>query len=461
LTFRVTYNILEIVVRPIEVGLEYPIFCLKDANQEIKKRAGHLMVNRGSQDENIWNKNFLLLWLGQFVSSAGDVFYSIALGFFVLEITGSTVLMGTLMAVSMVPRIIISPFAGVVVDRFDRKILLVLMDGLRCIMLSAVTVVAFLGVLKIWMLFVAGIGIGICGTFFNPAVSSSLPDIVPKSKLVKGNSIFGMIYNISGIAGNSMGGFFYAIFGAPLMFLFNASSYFISAGTVVFVKIPKVKSPNNLKLGFFGDMRRGFKFVLDFKALKAIMLLASIVNFFGSIGYILLLPMFERFKQLGPKSYGLVMGFFTGGILAGMLLMSAVNLKPAIRFRVFFPASLLYSLALILVPIYLWLPAMAFLMFVAGLGLAVVNVFISTMIQLVVPQEMRGKIFAFQTTLIGSLMPLAYALGGLLAEFIPIRLLISSCCAIMGLFFIPAAFSPNLKKFINYDPDKDTLKSIL
>ncbi|EOC99754.1 MFS transporter [Caldisalinibacter kiritimatiensis] len=71
--------------------------------------------------ERLWTKDFFLLWQGQLVSALGDVVYSIALGFWVLKVTGSTALMGTLMAASVLPRVIISPFAGVFVDRSDRK----------------------------------------------------------------------------------------------------------------------------------------------------------------------------------------------------------------------------------------------------------------------------------------------------------------------------------------------------
>jgi DHA3 family macrolide efflux protein-like MFS transporter len=410
--------------------------------------------------EKLWSRNFFLLWQGQLVSATGDVFYGLALGFWVLKATGSTALMSTLMAVTMLPRIAVSPFAGVAVDRMDRKKLIILMDVIRGVIIGFIAAAAFMGTLKIWMLFGAGIGIGICTAFFNPAVSSSIPDITAKSRLIKANSVFGMIYNISGIVGNSTGGILFAIFGAAFIFLFNSVSYLFSAGAVIFMSIPKIRSQSNLKPNFFDEMKSGFRFVWNFKAIRYIMILASAVNFFGSMGFILLLPLFERNNSLGPKSYGLVIGFFMGGIFAGMLLTSVVNIRPSIRFKVFFLTSLLFSLTMASVPLYLWVPSMALLIFTAGICSAIINVFINTMVQLVIPHEMRGKVFSLQATLAGSLMPLGYAAGGIAAEFMPIRVLISSSCAIIGFLFIPTAFSENLKKFINYDPDSDTLNSI-
>lgn len=71
--------------------------------------------------KKLWNKDFLILWQGQLVSTAGDAVYSIALGFWVLAVTGSTAMMGTLMAASTLPGVLISPFAGVLIDRAHKK----------------------------------------------------------------------------------------------------------------------------------------------------------------------------------------------------------------------------------------------------------------------------------------------------------------------------------------------------
>ena len=90
--------------------------------------------------EKLWTVNFFLLWQGQLVSILGDVVYAIALGFWILATTGSTALMGGLMAASTLPRILVSPAAGVVVDRFDRRMLMIWMDAIRGAAVLAVDV---------------------------------------------------------------------------------------------------------------------------------------------------------------------------------------------------------------------------------------------------------------------------------------------------------------------------------
>jgi len=172
------------------------------------------------EERRLWNVNFLLLWQGQFVSSLGDTAYTVALGFWVLAVTGSTALMGTLMATTALTRVVVSPFAGVLVDRSDRKWMIVAADAARGVVIVAVAAAAFAGVLDVWMVFAAGVILGLGGAFFGPAVISALPDIVPKAKLVKANSVFHLIYAASGIPGYSVGGCLYALLGAPLRFLF-------------------------------------------------------------------------------------------------------------------------------------------------------------------------------------------------------------------------------------------------
>ena len=216
------------------------------------------MSDKNGGAAKLWNLNFFLIWQGQLVSAVGDVIYEIALGFWILATTGSTGLMGGLMAASAVPRVLIAPIAGVLVDRSDRKWLLVIMDAGRGITVVLVAVAAYLGILQVWMVFLAGIVIGTGAAFFNPTIMSSLPDIVAREKIVQANSFFSMIRAGSGILGNSSGGFLYAFLGAPLMFLVNGLSYIFSAVTELFIRIPKIVHEKK-QAHFFADFHSTLK----------------------------------------------------------------------------------------------------------------------------------------------------------------------------------------------------------
>ncbi|UCF71570.1 MAG: MFS transporter [candidate division WOR-3 bacterium] len=408
----------------------------------------------------LWNINFFLLWQGQLVSALGDVAYSIALGFWILAVTGSTALMGTLMAASSLPRVLISPFAGVVVDRSDRKWLLVTMDVIRGVFVVFIGIASYLRFIEIWMVFAAGMIIGACGAFFNPAVSSIIPDIVDKRKLVQANSVFNIIQTASGIMGSSAGGILFKVLGASFLFLFNGLSYIFSAFTEVFIKVPKIIH-EKAKLHFFADMKDGLRFVWHFRGLRTLITIAGLINFFAVMGIMLILPLFHQEKHLGPVLYGIIMGFFTGGLFLGFLFTSLVEFKPERRFMVFSTCYLLMCGCMILLPVHLYFPLMAALVFLTGFVNAILNTFINTVMQLTTPQDKRGKVFGLLTSIAGGLMPVAFALGGVLAEFFSIRLLISASFTVVLLCYLPMLLSASFRRYVQFDPVRQTLQDIV
>ena len=185
------------------------------------------------ETKKLWNRNFFLLWQGQLVSAFGDALYAIALNLFVLELTDSTGVMGSIMALVTVPRIILGPFLGVVVDRSDRKKLIVIGDLIRGLSILFVTGALWLGILEVWLLMVVAVLDGICSAFFNPAIESSIPDLVPEENLVQANSVYQMAVTGADILGQSLGGAAYSLIGAPSMFLIDGISYLFSAGTEI------------------------------------------------------------------------------------------------------------------------------------------------------------------------------------------------------------------------------------
>jgi MFS family permease len=410
--------------------------------------------------ERLWNFNFFLLWQGQLISALGDVVYEIALGFWVLQKTGSTGLMGTLMASALIPRLIISPFAGVYVDRANRRNILVVADAVRGILIVLVAVAAFMGIAQVWMVFATAIISGACAAFFNPAVGSSIPDIVNKSKLMKANSVFSMIYSGSNIAGNSLGGLLYQIIGAPFMFLFNGISYLFAAFSSLFIKIPKIER-SVAESHFLQDMKEGYTFVWRFRGLRDLIFTAAFLNLFGNMGTVLFLPLFQKVPELGPAKYGIAMAALTAGMLLGMVYTSIVNIPSAKKVPLLLFCSFTFAALLAIFPLTNNILIMMALLLVAGAANSILNAIIGVSFQLSVPQNMRGKVSALMQTVTMGLSPIGFAVGGILAEFIPIRIVISGCFVATLILFIPFAFMKHPKRFISFDPDKQTLEEIM
>ncbi len=399
----------------------------------------------------LWNKNFLLLWQGGLVSIMGDMLYEIALGFWVLAVTGSTGLMGTLMAVSMIPRVLISPFAGVIADRHNRKRIIVLMDLFRGLMVTVVGTVAILGFLEVWMVFAVGILLGACAAFFDPAVGSVFPDLVPVDKLEKANSAFALIHSGSRIAGNSLGGFLYVTLGAPLMFLLNGISYLFSSLTETFITIP-AHIHDSKKLTFFQDMKEGYRYVWKNKGLRTMLAVGAFLNFFATIGFILILPFFQQSESLGPARYGIFMGVSAAGSLLGMIFVSVKKILPEKRFNWFVGSLIFFTFLYVFIPLFPIFPLMLAIAVICGIFNSVVNILLQTVMQLTIEPDKRGKVFSLLSMLLSGLMPIAMALGGWLGEFLPIQWVIAASmmlCGIPGLFLLP---SKDFREFISFDP---------
>jgi DHA3 family macrolide efflux protein-like MFS transporter len=412
-----------------------------------------------NKPERLWTTNFLLLWQGQLVSILGDVVYAIALGFWILAKTGSTALMGGLMAASMLPRILASPVAGVVVDRFDRRRLMIWMDAVRGAAVVAVGVAALAGFLQVWMVFAAGIIIGLCGAFFSPAVSSVIPDITGKSKVVQANSVFSMLGTGGNIVGNSAGGVLFQVLGAPLLFLFNGVSYLFSAACLLFARFPRVVHAQE-KMHFWMDLKSGFAFVWKIRGLRYLLLTAAVLNFFASMAIMLFLPFYQKNPAFGPVKYGIAMAVFTGGMFLGMAFTSIVKIPPARRASLFALGGVVTSVCLILFPFFGSFVPGTVLLGIAGFANSIINVFIMAVMQLAVPQDMRGKVFSLLGMLTQGLTPIAFALAGVLAEFIPIAPLMSASFTLALIFGIPMVLMPSFRRFINFDPGKDTVESV-
>jgi len=425
--------------------------------------AGHAVETQAEVDtppaEKLWTPNFLLLWQGQLVSILGDVIYGIALGFWVLAVTGSTALMGTMMATSTLPAVLVSPFAGVIADRVDRRKLLIITDIIRGAAVVLLATAVFRGSTGIWMVFVAGIILSVCGAFFSPAVGSTIPDIVPKSQLIGANSMMGIIQSGSNIIGNSAGGFLFQVLGAPVMFLFNGLSFIFSAFLNLFLKIPKIERKE--KQHFFSDMKDGYKFVWRFSGLRDLLVIVSVLNFLSFAAIVLFLPLFQQTESLGPGKYGVAMAFFTGGILSAMVVTSTVKFSPDKRLKIFMLSAVTAFLCFSAIALVYNFVLMCILIFVGGFFNAIINVFINSTVQLTVPQDMRGKVFSLVSMLAQSLTPFGMLLGGILGEFFPIRTIIFVCFVFMLIVFIPFGFIKSFRRFINFDPEKETLEDIM
>lgn len=398
----------------------------------------------------LWNRNFFLLWQGQLVSVFGDALYSMALGFWVLQETGSTTIMGSIMALVTIPRIILGPIAGVIVDRYDRKKLIILGDLIRGFGMLFVAILALNGLLKIWMVMLMGVLLGICSSFFNPSIQSVLPEIVPNDKLVKANSSYQMATTGADIVGLSIGGFLYTLIGAPLMFLINSISYLFSAFTEGFIKIPKIER-KNLNITFKEDFMEGIKFILTFKGLVRSLIMAFFINFLFGMIRVLIIPWFLSNPSLGMSKYGILNGFQSLGFLIGTLVLSFINIKSNHKYSVYI-FSIITFVSLIGFGAFINNFIIILLCFTTAFGfMFVFNTLANSTIMELTPSDKRGKVFATIGTLVMAISPLGNFVGGVLGEFMNPRTVIIGGTVISLIVICSIVVNQDVKKFLNYD----------
>ncbi len=409
--------------------------------------------------DKLWNKNFFLLWQGQLVSCLGDALYSLALGFWVLDKTGSSAIMGMLMAAVSIPRIILGPFAGVLVDRFDRKKLILLGDFIRGIGMLFIGYAAYNNFLEVWMVMIVGVICGICSAFFNPAISSVIPDLVSSDNIVKANSAQQMATSTTNLLGSMSGGFFYSILGASFMFIFNGISYIVSTITELFIDIPKVERKDT-KVTLKEDFKEGIKFSFGFKGLVILLSVAFALNFLYAMSFLLIRPLFLMEESLGVERFGVILAFQSVGMIVGSIILTKVTIRAKDRSKVMLPSLFLQSVCFFLGLLVNNFYIMCICFFVGSLLNTVSNTVSMSSMMVVIPQDMRGKVMSIVFTISMGIHPIGTLVGGVLGDIFYPRTIMIGCFLIGIIGSIPILFNKSTKKVLNYDPEIQTLEDI-
>ncbi|MCI0345409.1 MAG: MFS transporter [Chloroflexi bacterium] len=265
------------------------------------------------------NPAFARVYAAQLVSYMGDWFASVALLSLVLAKTGSATLAGLVIAAQTLPFALVSPFAGVIVDRFDRKTVMVTADVLRALLA--------LGLLlaqtpeTIWIAFVCEVLLSGISAFFEPASSAALPNLVAKDDLARANIFMGAAWGTMLVVGAALGGLVAATLGNSAAFIGDAASFAISALLLIGVKarFHEVAPKRDASVTIVDDVRETVRFAR--KERRVLALLVVKAGFGLSAGVIGLISVFA-YKVFGggPATIGLLMSARGAGALAGPFL---------------------------------------------------------------------------------------------------------------------------------------------
>jgi DHA3 family macrolide efflux protein-like MFS transporter len=373
------------------------------------------------------NRNFLLLWSGQTVSQLGNQAYGLAMTFWLMEKTGSASLMGLVMMFSSLPALLLSPFGGAFADRHSRIRIIIVCNLVAGFLLTAMTAAMWLIPERVQLLvagfFVTATLLGLNRSFFMPAVSATMPDLVPKEKLVAANSMNQLSVQASLSVGQLIGGILYRVVGAPVLFLIDAISFFLAAGNASLIRIKERKrelgperTAQEVFRAYKADLAEGFRFVWKYKGFRYFLAAASLMNFF-MMPVVVLFPFYvSRYLGKGSEWYGFLMASLSVGTICGFLLASTLRLKgPArawtILIGMLIAPGLYGSLGFVAIPYVALAGCFGF-----GLTMGIVNVNLMTIAQTSTPPELRGRVMGLMAALGGGLAPIGMALGGFMGD---------------------------------------------
>jgi predicted MFS family arabinose efflux permease len=372
-----------------------------------------------SDDPPLWrNPDFLLLWGGQVVSSLGSRVSGLALPLLLLASTGSPLWAGILTALDGVPAIVLGLPIGALVDRWDRKRMLVLSDLARALALGSVPALILLGNLTLPLLIAVVLVEGTLGTFFSHARGAAVARVVRKDQLANAIAQEQATDSLSGMIGPAIGGILFGL-GAALPFLVDAGSFLISAISLSFLKGP-LQSPDNragqkVSLAILGaEIRDGLAWLRDGPSLRVLALLTGGLHFFSAGSSLIFILLAQRLGATSAE-IGILIGTAGLGSLVGALL-SAVLLRRFSVGRVIVLSAWVWALGW---PLYVLAPSVLWLGVVNALGWIVDPIYTvaQTTYRLgLVPDEYLGRANSVFRLMTVGLQPLGLALAGALLQ---------------------------------------------
>ncbi|MBO8086584.1 MAG: MFS transporter [Marichromatium sp.] len=357
---------------------------------------------------------FLRFWLAQAVSQIGDRVHSLALIWLVYHWSGSASAVGVILIATSLPGILVAPLAGMVCDRYPRRLVMICADLVRALVVGALAWLAHGGALALPELIAATVVISIASAFFNPAALAMVPGLVAPAALLRANAASQLLVGASAVAGPLFGSALIALIGVALAFAINAVSFLLSALFIVSVREPARRVAP--RLGFWSELRAGREALRRAPLIGALMGPVAVVNFFFAAVPVVTPVLAEGVHDAGAAGLGLLMACFGAGMLGGSLALSTRH-RPGER-RVVLAGFLVMAWCLVVVALSPWLALAGAGLVGVGVGLSAINITLITLFQRLLEDASRGKIMALVTALALSLQPLAYGVMGVVTDLI-------------------------------------------
>ncbi len=346
------------------------------------------------------NRNFRLLYIGQTISQLGDWFNSVAIFALLLDLTGSATAVAWMMIVQFLPVALMGPVAGVIVDRVNRRRLMIGTDVFRGVVVCGLLLVRRPD--EVWIAYVVMAMIVGAQAFFEPARTATIPNITSAEELLPANALSSATWSSMLAIGASIGGLVTAFAGRDVAFVINSFSFFASAyfiGRTRYDAAPAAAPPlvGWAALTGLRDLREGLGYVRQRSHVAALMFVKAGWGLAG--GVLLLLTIFGQrvFPVRGSTAAGIGVLYGARGIgaaLGPIALRWILGQKPSTLRRVIGPAYFIVGTFYVVLSWAPTLPVAAIAVMCAHFGGSILWVFSTVLLQMEVPDRFRGRVFA-------------------------------------------------------------------
>jgi MFS family permease len=381
---------------------------------------GRLGTTFGSYAAVARSPRFFPLWIGQLISNFGDTLHYIALVVLVFQLTGQGIAVAVLVAAEIIPILLLGPVAGVVIDRFNRKHVLIAADMLR-----ALLVVTLVWPQGAWHAYLVAAGLATGNTFFNPTVQAVIPAITTEDQRLAANSVAwstGRIVQI--IAASSAGGLI-AIVGTSPAFIVNAVTFVLSALFLARLKIPAhaghITSSTKRGLGnYLTDARSGLRFARRDRFVSRLLVVQALASLAVGATGAMLVVLSERHLNLPPSGFAWLIAAIGAGALVGPLIPNTLahDYRDA---RWLFIPYVIRGIGDILIATFTPFPIALLILFVYGLNTSTGMVVFNSTIQGAIPDEVRGRTFTLLDASWNAMRLVSLGIGGIMVDLVGIQ----------------------------------------
>ncbi len=371
---------------------------------------------------------FRNLWLATTLSLFGDFFSYIAIAWLVLQLTGSSILLGSVLVVQALPRAVLMMVGGALADRLTPRLTMLGSMALRAAFVAPLAVLVLTGRVQMWQVYGIAFVFGVVDAFFMPARQSILPRVVADRDLEAGNAVLNVTAQASVILGPVLGGLIVQALGTGWAFAADAASFAI--GLVFVLLLPTVSAstaavgPRMAAGGLSGQIMDGLRYAWSDVGIRVMLIVIAVIDFAANGALGVGLPTMAHGKfAAGASGLGILFGAWGIGATAGALGSGFVAPPKRFGWMIVFIAAWLGILVggVGLVPSLV--PAAA-LMGIAGIGTGVVNTYGVSWLQRRTDPAMQGRVMSIVMLASMGLTPVSYAVSGPIAQVNPTLLFV-------------------------------------